>query len=158
MKQNSMNDNKKKTFGLIHADTLIHSDVNARDFWESLKLDYTFGKNKYEFINELIKDFTFNDKDTIFPLEIGVLIDPSDDGIVSVSDFNCFLKWFGPYKDCLKNVEEILKFEWFWGSLTKIEANEILKTQLIGFFFFILKLINNNNKYYKKSYYIYFYY
>jgi hypothetical protein len=106
-------------------------DEESKIFWEKTVGQIEYGKEKMKFINEMMIDFRF-ETNNIIPLEINILIDPSNDGIVSISDYLTFLKLFGPFKKCFQNVDLILSYEWFWGTLNTYECELILKNEPIG--------------------------
>lgn len=75
--------------------------------------------------NSLLTSLTWCD-------EMEVLIDPTCDGYVSISDFKSFLGWFGPLNKCCANVETLVSAPWFYGSITSLEAQTLLDEQDLG--------------------------
>jgi hypothetical protein len=102
-------------------------DEDATDFWHEMFGEITFAVDKPEFLNEMKKMLKDECDETLI-----CLIDSTSDGIVSVGDFQLFISWFGPFKDCLKNATKMLKLPYFYGSMTTSECQNVLDSFPLG--------------------------
>eukprot|EP01137_Pigoraptor_chileana_P022845 Opistho-2@88220 len=55
--------------------------------------------------------------------DIASYIDSSLDGIVSCVEFGNFLVWASPWEGCIMTMERMIERPWFWGFLSKEEAD-----------------------------------
>ena len=65
---------------------------------------------------------------------LSYIIDASQTNMVNKVKFNDFLQGFGPLCDCLTNLKTIVGAEWFFGFLSKSEAELALANQPRGTF------------------------
>jgi hypothetical protein len=63
---------------------------------------------------------------------ISEMIDPTSDGMVSISDFKIFCQWFGPMKSCMKNMKLLIQQSYFYGSLSTYESQTLLDSKKFG--------------------------
>jgi hypothetical protein len=62
------------------------------------------------------------------------VFDPSSTGQISSIRWNEFLKGFGPMKNCLENLHEMLAQPWFHGFLSKSDSTKLLEVEPVGTF------------------------
>lgn len=93
------------------------NDLDANQFWNEYKLGYPLSD-----IQEKLKDI--------------ILLDPSSDSIISITDFQLLLSWFGPFKELIKNMNEICYCPYFYGSIESLETQTLLDNQKQGTFLF----------------------
>lgn len=101
----------------------------AQLFWDVQFGKEVFAVTKRYFLHKLRGDHP----DLCFD-EIDALIDPSCDGVVSLSDFRSFLEYFGSYPTCLSNANALLDCVWFYGSLSTSSAELLLTNASPGSF------------------------
>ena len=104
-------------------------DSSGRQFWSSTWGLHNFNTEWSVFIAELdaqlgqqgLAPTTQNDR-----VVLQFILDNSGTGYVNQHKFSEFLKSFGPVSDCLTNIRNIFCQPWFYGFLSKKEAEHLL--------------------------------
>eukprot|EP01119_Soliformovum_irregulare_P004920 TRINITY_DN1612_c0_g1_i3.p1 TRINITY_DN1612_c0_g1~~TRINITY_DN1612_c0_g1_i3.p1 ORF type:complete len:1090 (-),score=261.69 TRINITY_DN1612_c0_g1_i3:218-3487(-) len=103
-------------------------DDEGKVFWEAafsqnLMVDWN------DFIQQLNRVIKVTDEANN---QLRYILDNSNTGFISVYKFADFLGGFGPLKQCIEKVEEVLNAEWFHGFLSSVEADRFLEKQMAG--------------------------
>eukprot|EP00027_Filamoeba_sp_ATCC50430_P017426 CAMPEP_0168575158 /NCGR_PEP_ID=MMETSP0413-20121227/19500_1 /TAXON_ID=136452 /ORGANISM="Filamoeba nolandi, Strain NC-AS-23-1" /LENGTH=857 /DNA_ID=CAMNT_0008608619 /DNA_START=494 /DNA_END=3067 /DNA_ORIENTATION=+ len=101
-------------------------DLQGREWWnrsfgEVLMVEWP------RFMMNLTKEFPNELTNSQSAIEIQTILDNGDTGYVSQYKFAEFLKGFGPFRLCLKNVKTTLAQRWFHGFLSSREAELLFK-------------------------------
>jgi len=108
-------------------------DEFGSEYWKSNFGGNIFSVDKECFLDVLDTYFQDLRNRKTWVDEITQIIDPTSDGIVSLTDFRTVLKWFGPFTSFFFNpIDTFLQTKHFWGSLSSIEAQELLDKQDAG--------------------------
>ncbi|KAF0976106.1 hypothetical protein FDP41_004781 [Naegleria fowleri] len=102
-------------------------DEFGAEYWKTNFGGNVFSVDKECFLDVLDTYFQDLRNRKTWVEEINDIIDPTCDSIVSIIDFRTVLKWFGPFSSFFFNpIDAFLQMKHFWGSLTSIEAQELL--------------------------------
>ncbi|KAG2381423.1 hypothetical protein C9374_006412 [Naegleria lovaniensis] len=102
-------------------------DEFGAEYWKTNFGGNVFSVDKECFLDVLDTYFQDLRNRKTWVEEINDIIDPTHDSIVSIIDFRTVLKWFGPFTSFFFNpIDAFLQMKHFWGSLTSIEAQELL--------------------------------
>eukprot|EP00761_Pharyngomonas_kirbyi_P014563 gb/GECH01014593.1/.p1 GENE.gb/GECH01014593.1/~~gb/GECH01014593.1/.p1 ORF type:complete len:610 (+),score=139.66 gb/GECH01014593.1/:1-1830(+) len=106
--------------------TILDNDSDARTFWEN-NFENTYAVDKEHFFKSLPSAIKEKHADVIKRL-----IDPTMDNLVTMGDFLIFLGWVGPFSQINRNINKLLRCEWFWGALCGTRAEHLLCEQPDG--------------------------
>lgn len=130
--------------GLDYSDSSTQSQLNTTnetildefgaEFWKNNIGGNIFSVSKDSFLDTLDTFFDFNVRTKKnWVDEISYIIDPTCDNVVSMIDFKTTLKWFGPFStQFFPILNTILDMKHFWGSMSSIEAQNLLDGQEPG--------------------------
>jgi len=112
--------------------SLMIQDQDGKEVWAELFGLESFMVEWSRFIAGLRKILTDIEEDEEKVLQY--ILDNSNTGFINQHKFSEFLKGFGPVQDCVKNVKSIMSAKWFYGFLSRKEAEWLLRDQPVRTF------------------------
>jgi len=116
--------------------SLMIEDQEGKDIWAELFGLEAFMIKWDVFVAGLKKVLTEVKEDEERVLQY--VLDNSNTGFINQHKFSEFLKGFGNPQDCVKNVRRICSAKWFYGFLTRVESDMLLRDQPAGTYLFRL--------------------
>ncbi len=108
-------------------------DPDGRQMWVDLFGPTTFMVDVVKVVKGLLKYLQRNLSSEERRILLQVF-DPSSTGQISSIRWNEFLKGFGPMKNCLDNLHEMLAQPWFHGFQSKSDSTKLLEVEPVGTF------------------------
>jgi hypothetical protein len=109
--------------------TGVLEDIDGRKLWEEYFEDEGVMVEWNKFTAALARKIDIDEEGL---LSLRYVLDNSGTGEVTLLKFNEFLKAFGPFKDSIQNLRNVVNNRWFHGFLTSEEAERLLELQQIG--------------------------
>eukprot|EP00029_Vermamoeba_vermiformis_P002196 TRINITY_DN1257_c0_g1_i1.p1 TRINITY_DN1257_c0_g1~~TRINITY_DN1257_c0_g1_i1.p1 ORF type:complete len:1506 (+),score=435.23 TRINITY_DN1257_c0_g1_i1:22-4518(+) len=109
--------------------TTVLEDIDGRKLWEEYFEDEGVMVEWNKFTAALARKIDIDEEGL---LSLRYVLDNSGTGEVTLLKFNEFLKAFGPFKDSIQNLRNVVNNRWFHGFLTSEEAERLLELQQIG--------------------------